>query len=472
MQTIFTDSATDHTYVSALFPEDLRLTPFVRSARFFDVEPDDDPNYMDYITTGGVAGRGISITNLKNHIGWQAGTDSATIVSYTDTTTVGDRQEVRAASPWLYQGDPIFATAFAVWSNTTNEVLMVFRPERPLLIWGDANNQTSISTDILFSYLTTQDPVTLTSAPVVGDISVSVPVVSWESARAAHVWMDPQRVNFIANSSGEVADWGWRSNDTVTSAVTGGVNRSPRTKCISVTGSQSTKILESLPFPVADHVGDWWSVEAFVAGSGTVKLGLLFWDESKDENYLTLHRSTEFTLSAGSNPDPTNSGNFEQISVLIPNLGENVTEAQFRLEFTGTTSTEQVYVDDVIVEANEARLGYFDGEWDIGQNGDYAWYALDQGAYPHKTYSVWYNNKTNLHKQLFGYTDVDGIFQKGSADRFVPEGVSVIPHYDDIFDTKTQTWYEDIYVPIEDFATKTVVSTPAATVDFPEGVVS
>lgn len=446
--------------------DELDLTVFVRSPPFEgEVPGEPESDYMSYVTDASVV-----IDDVKAMEMWQEAPNSgtSTVTLGATTTTSPTKNIVYSGNDWTYEGDPIFASAFAV-STTSGNILFFFRPDTPVLLWGDGEDDITSSVGILpgggtiLSYLETA--VLGAASPQIGEVSVAVPTASWEAARAAHVWMDPQRVNTIVNSSFEVDDFGWRSNDTM-SFISGGIGRGGRAQCLEVSGTESTKIVESLPFPTT--MGNrYWSVEAYVAGQGEVRLGLLFWDQSGDPSYLHLRRSAAFPVTAG---DPTGSvsrDDFRQISVLIPNQAEVTMEAQLRIEFEGDSANNKLWVDDCIVEPNEARLGYFDGEWDVGQRGDYSWYGkpADQTTLAHKSFSVFYNNRVNLNRQLFGYYEDDGTYHKGTADDFAPEGVAVIPHWDDIYSIKKQSWMEDIYVPVQDHTDDSVVATPATTED-------
>ena len=479
MQVIYNDWAKSHTNLETvglgLTHTSLDLTIFIRSPLFeeaYEVTEGVgfDSDHMAYVTDSAV-----KISDILAMEGWQEATNTGdTTISLTATTTASGVKSINyGGNDWSYEGDPIFATAFAISTPTGGNVLAIFRPENPVLLWGESGSDVTSTigepNGTILSYLENAG-INDSSSPALGNISVSVPVASWESARAAHVWMDPQRINLVVNSSFETtSNFGWRANTAaITGAMTnidGGLGRGGRVKCLEVSGT-GTKIVESLPFPTRFD-NRWWSVEAALAGQGTVRLGILFWEEDGDPNGLFLRRSEPFQITAA---DPTGSpsrDDFRQIGVLIPNLEEKGIEAQLRIEFVPDSATNKLWVDDCLVEPNEAQLGYFDGDWTAGQKGDYRWYgkAEDQTALSHKSFSIFYNNRNNLRRQLFGYFKADGSYHKGTADEFVPEGVSVIPHWDDIYSAKTQSWFEDVYIPIQDHSDSTVVATPAETND-------
>ena len=471
---IFTNFAKTHSEVANIDPVgDIEWTVFVRSPLFLtneEVEDQSAAGYLDHILD-------LSIDELKDQIGWQALENG---VDNTGTYTVG--WSYNTVSPIVsleldddlsYKGDPVFATAFAfsVSGGTDDgKVLMILQPEEPFFMWGgDDPNWTQLSNaEPLFNFLETADTGDL-SNPEVGAIAISVPVAGWESARAAHVWMDPQRINLVANPSFEATNgdfYAWRSANTV-ARVSGGVGRTPRQYCGEVSGA-GTKVLESLPFPAAFY-SEWWSVEAFVQGSGDVRIGVLLWDTDMDPDNVYYQTTEWYSLTCSDPQGSPTAGEFTQISALIPNLGEDMKEGQFRLEFAPASADNKIWVDDVIVEPNAGRLGYFDGDWSLGMPGDYQWYG--GGLTPH-SFSIFYNNRNNVERQLFGWYEADGTKHEGSTDRLVPEGVRVVPHWDDIYSVKSQSWISDVYVPVVPFSANqqgTVVSVPAGHTNTPSG---
>ena len=238
--------------------------------------------------------------------------------------------------------------------------------------------------DWVVQYKNTTEP-----EPALGKFEVVTPYVSFESARETHISLVPERTNMVANPSFESGTdsgkFGWRSNGTMTvstfpSPVPLGPN--PRSKSMQVSGGTT---LESVPFPIAVAQDPYWSVECGIAGSGTARIGLTAWEEHTGKAMYAA--SDEFTV---------NSAEFQIFRYLavVPDL---TGFAAFRVEFTGG----DFYVDNVLVDNNAAQLGYFDGNWHMGMEGDFSWY----GDVEHDSYSLFYNDRSNLDTMLFGFSE-------------------------------------------------------------------
>ena len=416
---------------------------FVRAPKF----------YGDAVSVNDAQIAGMStVADLLAAPGWQAAdADPADAVASSTTGTA--TTEVTAAD-FEFVCDPLYLTAVAVSlrvgaaPDDTDPLLFVFRPNDVIVFGGDATYpgvvkySTSTETDYLFAFLNApgDDPET---SP--GPVEISVPLVDWESAHAAHVWMSPQRANLVANPSFEALGdddllFGWRSGDTL-ARVTGGVGPVPRTKCARLSGS-GTKVLESNLFPAPNERG-LWSVEAAVAGTGTVRIGLLFWEQGMnpaDCGYVCQ----EFTLSGGSA-----TGGYQVLRTLVA-APDDSWEAQFRLEFDGT----ECWVDNVLAEPNEAQAGYFDGAWPLGQPDDYSWYGGTGSE--NTSFSLYYPDRRRVGRYLFGYADTDPVsgvqvLHPGAVEDHVPGGTRVVPHWDDVYHNRSHSWSLDIVVPVVDF---------------------
>ena len=239
----------------------------------------------------------------------------------------------------------------------------------------------------------------------------------------------------------------------------GGVTLSmgDRNKCVKLAepvgdNAGENIVLESLPIP-SQHVSPWWSLEAAVSGIGKVRIGMLFWPLSMEEGsatYVTTDRWVDISTPVGSG--------FIPIKALIPNP-ETYRAAQFRLEFQGEGD---IFVDNVLVDPNEAQLGYFDGDWEMGMSGDYSWYG-DNDPTPHKSYSLYYNNRSSISSYLFSPLGDGDNPPNHHVRSWVPEGASVNIHWDHLHAGTSPSWGDTVYIPILDFVVKDEVATVAST---------
>ena len=291
----------------------------------------------------------------------------------------------------------------------------------------------------------------------VGSPGISSAGIPWEDSLIAHVWVSPQRINYAVNPSFESTTsedpFGWRSNTAMT-VETGGVTLSMggRDKCVKLAEIVGENIvLESLPIP-SQNISPWWSLEAAVSGVGKVRIGLLFWPPHMQEGSASYVTTSWVDINT-----PVGSG-FIPIKSLIPNV-ETYREAQFRLEFQGEGD---IFVDNVLVDPNEAQLGYFDGDWEMGMSGDYSWYG-DNDPTSHDSYSLYYNNRSSISSYLFSPLGDGDNPPNHHVRSWVPEGASVNIHWDHLHAGTSPSWGDTVYMPILDFAVKDEVATVAST---------
>lgn len=444
-----------------------------------------------------------NIADLNSSLGWQSAdahisheNKSPAIVTPVSTNLVGGVTEVGGSVEFHYWSDsPIFAKAFAL-STGTGKVVLTFAPDMPILILGTEDEPTVIKAPstsdepYLFSYATSGGQTVMG----VGNISVAVPSLRWEGPRAAHVWMLPQRANLVVNPSFEAGDgsggvFGWRSNSTVTrvrggkdSLNSAGMDGSYEGMCAKVAGSQAIKVIESKPFPVKMSE-KWWSLEASVSGVGHARIGVVFIPSDYDMSRAYYASSDwiqtfsvapvdEFgtgfnvppvleSLPPGMTEPEVHSDEFYTIKMLVSGV-EGCHEALFRIEFEGISSTDQFYVDDVMADPNEAQLPYFDGDSLMGQPKDFCWYGFPGINARHKSYSLFYSDRKAMESFLFT-PNVGGNnklwAEPSNTTSWVPEGASVLPHWDDVYVNRIHSWKDDIYMPIIDYSAKNTVLT-------------
>lgn len=182
-------------------------------------------------------------------------------------------------------------------------------------------------------------------------------------------------------------------------------------------------VLESNLFPTAVSQDRFMSLEAQVAGEGLARIGLVTWDPAK----------LVPTYTHGPWMNVNSSAVFQPLRHLVA-LPDRAEEACFRLEFLG----EECWVDNVLVDNNAAQLGFFDGDWHTGMQGDFSWYGAwgDTGAIEpsapdplmnlrNRSYSLYYNDRRNQDAYLFGYTEE--IAKDGAVFDLAPYGAVSSP---------------------------------------------
>ena len=485
---------------------ELKLTLFVRSAifdnSFFDETGDISIVNYSYISELEL------LSELEDCIGWQVATGiqdtNGSKLAHISVEVGTSNTQVSLLSPFLYSNltsEQIYAEAFAISLSKDSDpddgkLLCVFQLDEPPLISGSTNDFIFTSIGFkseAFTFLNSVDPVNGESCdPHLGELDLSIPVGFWEPARSAHIWMEPQRINFAVNSSFESIDennqpYGWRSNATSMNVVSGGSVAVPsnesvynplsttNTRSVLLRGDQSVIVMESLPFPASTSKSKW-TIRASVQGTGQVRIGIVMWSQELDPADIVYNCSDWIDISAANSTAASAtqgalSGAFTDISVLVNNA-DRLKEAQFRLEFEPDTSDTDtaLWVDNVLVESSESLEEYFDAESGLGMSGDFYWYG--NGVFgnnssdyntPHKSFSIFYNNKKNLENTIFGYlteeSDGTTVEIPGIADYWVPQGTSFITHWDDVFRRRERAWVADAYIPVIDFTDKTTVNT-------------
>jgi hypothetical protein len=312
-------------------------------------------------------------------------------------------------------------------------------------------------------------------APVEGHIIAALLVQGETVSRASKAYLLLECPPETTGSG--IPPFAWRSNATLSKERGGirppqGMTPQSRQFCARLSGIENPKVLESQFFPTRNG-NRWWSVEAAVNGTGLARIGIVFWNPLMREEETVYvctgwyDLQTDFTYEAPEDEEDEviHQGEFKVIKALIP-APEYIHEGQFRLEFDGPGD---VWVDNVLIEPNEAQAGYFDGEWEFGQVGDFTWYTgtgVQDVNDPHKTYSLFYNNRRALRAALLD--PVEGTPPRTHVLSWVPEGASVVAHWDDVFSARLQSWIEDVYVPILDFPDPTIVTTVADTISLEE----
>jgi len=271
-----------------------------------------------------------------------------------------------------------------------------------------------------FSYAVRGTTVDITPAQILR----SPGTLRWESSRLQHVYLLPQRVNYVPNPSFEnVSPFGWRSDGTMTRTV-GGVD-SASNYFMRTTGH----VLESIPVPRSAL----YRFSAFVRKvNGTkVNLGLVPYDST----YRRLG-GTVWVRAVGS--EWPLYGTWTRYDGLIA-APDDAAAVVPRIEADGSFDC-----DLVLLEAVGALHPYWDGASVLGLTGDFSW----QGT-AHQSYSCWYNNRYQTAARLFGrYLEGEITALPALVLDWVPTGTTVYTHWDVLSDVDTKH-------PLEDWSLRT-----------------
>lgn len=338
----------------------------------------------------------------------------------------------------------LFATTQGIGSNTVAHTGTVF---------GQSNSQVTISdSQYLLSFSPDPSPTEFSA----GYMLLYLPPAQWESAHAQHLWIQPQRVNLIANPSFEKSGSGyWRvgnTRPTGTASISrsaGGVGGSERPYSGQVTGTTGTGIdngvtvLESNLFPKTNN---WHSISLFVKnGDNTtrsISIGLVARNNMDSE--ATYFAPPAITLNSEEG--------FKALKVLV-NVPDDVTDLQLRLEFSGLN----FWVDNVLVDPHEGQYTYFDGNSTDGLIGDFRW----MGEISNGHFSIWYNNFVNSQSRLMGAYDdtIDHVYKPGLVEEWVPTGSNIIAHWNAVTPLTPLGWIGDSFYEIAE-----VNGTPVSTI--------
>ncbi len=372
---------------------------------------------------------------------------------------------------FLYWPDPDgsagIATGFVlsiVGGTHDGKIVMIFRPDVPIYLPGtDQFTCTRIGAETaFFSYLEDNGTDNTDGWHIqIGDVGITVPTVNWETSRCVHVWIDPQRINYVANPSfRNTNNFGWRSNGTAT-RITGGLSRDGANNCIKILQIGSDPVvLESNFFPTNSDTQNWY-VSAEVSGVGRWRVGIVFFSATVDPNNATYVVTPWRHSDIGS----TRASDFYRMHQSFPKP-ESTKEGLVRIEFLPDVDGTPGWVDEVLAAPEDGPGTYFDASFPTGSPGDFGWYGNDRSSsttvFNDRSYSLFYDNWKNLKSLMFGErtTGPDGVLnrQAGEAQHWVPEGVNIVPHWNDVFSTRVQSWMDDVTIPVKDFTNKTVVT--------------
>jgi len=276
------------------------------------------------------------------------------------------------------------------------------------------------SPQVLFSYVI-QTPRVIAAQ---GQIIQAPGPLEWEPSRMYHLYIYPERVNWIPNPSFEdVGLFGWRANGTMT-RMTPGVDNAAN-HFLRVAGTR----LECIPSPSYNrqHRVSAYIRSAPTGGATWVQLGLscsnYVWSQQAD----VLGPQRLITSSSWTHLDA------------VVNPLEN------------TAGTEFIVVSDGAFDIDLAMMGdipdlnaYFDGDNENGAVGDFSW----QGV-AHQSYSCWYNNRYLVGARLFGHYIEGQVTQKGLVYDWIPVDSAIATHWDVMSANDTKH-------PLKDWAARSI----------------
>lgn len=397
---------------------------------------------------------GTETVVIEDQAGWEF---SPTAPS----TTV---QEIISAAVFFLPGtygtvtDPIlFATIQGIGESTVAHEGALY-----------GQSSTLVDPPYIFSAKITDGVITTTGS---GSLLLLPALPDWESSHAHHLWLEPQRTNFIANPSFEDnGPYGWRSND-VLATVLGGSGGPDRPYCGHVSGSETVKILESNYFPGTDS-GAFSIHFSFCADVAcTLRYGLVSFGNSYTT--ATFLRSGEIKVPAGTaviEGEDTVRRGFTHVTGLVP-VSPFANEFCFRVEVTGCDDfwIDNVLVDPTIVDTNASQRGqivYFDGNSTDGLPDDFRW--MGGSSYENRHFSVWYNNYYNTRQRLMGdYDTTDDAYKPGLVEEWSPSGSNIIDHWDSVTSFTPLNWIGNAFYPLSD-----VNGTPTTTITTTQTVIN
>lgn len=281
---------------------------------------------------------------------------------------------------------------------------------------------------------------------VEGAIRITKGAPEFEAANTQHVWIYPQRVNFIANPSFELNTNFWRVNTGSTLAQSTPAPPGGGMFAGRVSGG-TPNVLESNLFPLnyGRRRETGWTVQFrvranVVPGSTTpptLHVGLVSWESNFSRTVVNWGSEGGIPIGDG----------WTYVRTL--RASNETSTGMLRLECDASWfEVDQVCVEPGLLPANGVDWPYFEGT-DTGGNsgygarGDFTWYGGT--ARHHGSYSFWYNLRDTTFGRLFDFSmspedqKPGGIFSDveaaalGMAYQWVPAGTPLIYHLDVLY---------------------------------------
>lgn len=245
--------------------------------------------------------------------------------------------------------------------------------------------------------------------------------LDWQSARIQHVYMAPQRVNWIPNPSFEdTGNFGWRSNGTITRTAGALDGRNFG----RINGTKA----ESIPIPHRNA----WRMSCYVRkGTGTLfNMALV----ALDGAYVAT--STQWARRTGD--EWTLGTTWQRIDAIFRPM-DNVEAVIPHFESDGTFDLDMVMLED-----SNAINDYWDGSSATGMPGDFTWQGSEA-----QSYSFYYTNRRITAARLFGEYKEGQVTLPALVRDWVPTGSTIMTHWDVLSAVDTRH-------PLEDWGSRTM----------------
>jgi hypothetical protein len=294
----------------------------------------------------------------------------------------------------------------------------------------------------------TKNPVAVD--PQEGPIVLLKAAPVFEISNTLHAWLYPQRANMIANPSFETSEgdpyWSPTVERVADPAPGGGAWAGKFT-------GDGVFAVESNVWPTVygSDQSELWTLQLMVkAGADTTQLrvGLVYWDAD--------YRGTNVDWGTEDEQWELRSEAWTHIACV--RHAPQAHQAMLRLDVGGT----EITIDRVLAERGALKeYPYFDGDEMYADAGAYSWYGGESVA--GRTYSMWYSGRRAVIGRLFAtpkdtdapedyITDTD-VLAAGLVYKWVPAGVTVIPHMDVFYPNDLRWWPPPRTKPVLPYST-------------------
>lgn len=268
------------------------------------------------------------------------------------------------------------------------------------------------ATHHLFDYSVTGGVAT----PINPEPTVQAPgSLDWQSARTQHIYLVPQRVNWMPNPSFEdTGNFGWRSDGTLT-RVAGALDG-------RFFGRTTGKKFESIPIPNQSA----WRLSCYVRSVTGLKINIAL--VALDTGYNTV--ATQWARHVGD--EWFLYSTWSRIDCIFQPM-DDVVAVVPHFESDGAFD-----LDMCLLEDSYALNDYWDGASLTGMPGDFTW----QGQVA-QSYSFYYTNRHITAARLFGEYKEGQVTLPAMVSDWVPSGQTLNTHWDVLNANDTKHPLED-----------------------------